>query len=152
MFFLAFAEGGSIQLLPDGTMIFHMLLILVMIAILNRTFFKPINQIISSREKKEAGGQTEADGILKDAASKQAEYTEAVKEARGESYEMIENIRNEAVKEKQRKIEHAKSEVATNLATRNDALDTQIESTKNEIASEAKQLAERISTNLLPKN
>ena len=64
MFLLAFAE--SIQLFPDGTIFIHIALILLMIWILNRTFFKPINKVIASREKHKAGPGGEADSIMKE--------------------------------------------------------------------------------------
>src|SRR4030095_12893228 len=47
--------GTSIQLVPDGTILFHIALILIMIAILNRTLFQPINRILAEREKKGSG-------------------------------------------------------------------------------------------------
>jgi len=65
MFFLAFAE--SIQLFPDGTIFLHIALILAMIWLLNRTFFRPINRVIESREKQKGGHGSEADNILHEA-------------------------------------------------------------------------------------
>jgi F0F1-type ATP synthase membrane subunit b/b' len=52
MFFLAFAD---IQLVPDGTILIHIALILLMIWLLNRTFFRPINRVIAAREKNKGG-------------------------------------------------------------------------------------------------
>ena len=51
----------SIQLVPDGTILFHIALILVMIAVLNRTLFQPINRILAEREKKGSGALAEAE-------------------------------------------------------------------------------------------
>jgi len=42
---LGFAEN-SIQLVPDGTLLLHILIILVMVYVLNATLFKPINRIL----------------------------------------------------------------------------------------------------------
>ena len=61
MILLAFAE--SIQLFPDGTLFIHIALILLMIWVLNRTFFRPINRIIQSREKHSGGHASEADPV-----------------------------------------------------------------------------------------
>ena len=47
--FLAFAEG-SIQLVPDGTILLHIVFVLIMVAILNRVLFRPVAQVISERE------------------------------------------------------------------------------------------------------
>jgi len=44
-FVLGFAEN-SIQLVPDGTLILHVIIILVMIYVLNTTLYQPINRIL----------------------------------------------------------------------------------------------------------
>jgi F0F1-type ATP synthase membrane subunit b/b' len=89
MVLLAFAE--SIQLFPDGTLFIHIALILLMIWVLNRTFFRPINRIIEAREKQKGGHGSEADAILSDVGEKQAKYNQGLLAARGEGYELIEN-------------------------------------------------------------
>ena len=65
VFPLGFAEN-SIQLVPDGTLILHVLIILVMVYVLNATLYKPINRILEAREKQTKGRLTEAQEILKD--------------------------------------------------------------------------------------
>jgi F0F1-type ATP synthase membrane subunit b/b' len=84
MVLLAFAE--SIQLFPDGTLFIHIALILIMIWILNRTFFRPINRVIESREKHKGGHGSEAEAILGDVAEKQARYNRELLAARSEGY------------------------------------------------------------------
>ena len=42
--------GNPIQLVPDGTLLVHVLLILLMVGILNRTLFQPINRILERRD------------------------------------------------------------------------------------------------------
>ena len=72
MHLLAFA--GSIQLFPDGTIFIHIALVLIMIWVLNRTFFRPIRSVIASREKFHGGRNTEAESILNEAAEKESKY------------------------------------------------------------------------------
>jgi F0F1-type ATP synthase membrane subunit b/b' len=48
MTFVAFAEN-SIQLVPDGTLFLHIIIILLMVFVLNATLFKPINRILEER-------------------------------------------------------------------------------------------------------
>ena len=64
---LGFAEN-SIQLVPDGTLFLHVLIILVMVYVLNATLFKPINRILEAREKRTRGRLTEAEEILSNVA------------------------------------------------------------------------------------
>jgi len=147
MFLLAFAE--SIQLVPDGTLFLHIGLILLMIWVLNRTFFRPVNRIIESREKHAGGRGGEAETILGQVSEKQAAYNHAILEARSEGYELIEKQRAEAVAARQKMIGDAKSESAQALAGEKQSLFGQAEEARAVIAREADEMAEKISANIL---
>jgi len=147
MYLLAFAE--SIQLFPDGTLFLHIGLILLMIWVLNRTFFRPVNRIIESREKHAGGRGGEAETILGQVSEKQAAYNHAILEARSEGYELIEKQRAEAVAARQKIIGDAKSESAQALAGEKQSLMGQAEEAKVIIAREADEMAEKISANIL---
>ncbi len=54
MSFLAFSDS-AIQLVPDGTLLFHLALIVVMVVLLNVTLLKPINRILEERERRTKG-------------------------------------------------------------------------------------------------
>ncbi len=146
MFFLAFAE---VQLLPDFSMILHMIIILVMIWVLNRTFFRPINRIIDAREKNKGGQFSEAEGILRETSEKEVKYNASLLEARNESYELIEQGRSEAVNLKQSKIAEVKDEVALKLESELTELEQQTARAREEISQEAERMAEQISSNIL---
>jgi F0F1-type ATP synthase membrane subunit b/b' len=146
MVFLAFAE---VQLLPDFSMIVHIIMILGMIWVLNRTFFSPINRIISVREKSKGGYSSEAEGILKETSEKESKYTAALLEARNEGYQLIEKERDQAVALKQSKITGVKEEVAVKLETELNELEQKTAEAKNEISEEAEKMAEKISSNIL---
>jgi F-type H+-transporting ATPase subunit b len=148
MGFLAFAEGG-IQLLPDGTLLIHIVMILAMIAILNRTFFRPINKIIESRVKHKGGRFTEAEKILNEAAEKQAHFESALLGARSDGYELVERERGAAVAEKEREVSNAKAEVAQMSEAEHLEIAKQTEAARSAIAVDAKKMAEKISSNIL---
>jgi F0F1-type ATP synthase membrane subunit b/b' len=147
MFLLAFAE--QIQLFPDGTLFIHIGLILLMIWILNRTFFRPINRVIDSREKQKGGHGSEAESILSDVNEKQAKYNEELLAARSEGYELIEKERSTAVASRQAKIATAKAETADALAARKQEVERQATEARTIIAKEAEVMAEKISSNIL---
>jgi F-type H+-transporting ATPase subunit b len=148
MVVFAFAEGG-VQLIPDGTLFIHIAIILLMIWLLNRTFFRPINKVLQSREKNSGGRNTEAQEILNRVQEKNTTYNSAIREARNEGYELVEKQRSKAVAKRQKKIETVKEEVATLLTTEKQAIAEQTETARREINTEAQKLAEKISTNLL---
>jgi F-type H+-transporting ATPase subunit b len=147
MFLLVFAE--SIQLFPDGTLFIHIALILIMIWILNRTFFKPINRVIQSRENQKGGRGGEAESIRGDVEERHARYNRELLEARSQGYEMIERERSTAVEQRQSKIAAAKSETAETLASRKNQVEQQVSEARAILASEAEAMAEKISANIL---
>lgn len=147
MVLLAFAE--SIQLFPDGTLFIHIALILLMIWVLNRTFFRPINRVIESREKNKGGHSSEADAILKDVTEKQAKYNRESLAARTEGYELIEKERSAAISARQAKIATAKSETTASLASDKQQIREQAAEAKAVLGKEAEAMAEKISVSIL---
>ena len=147
MVFLAFAQ--SVQLVPDGTLFIHIALILLMIWILNRTFFRPINRIIESRERNKGGRFTEAESILNEVSEKQAKYNQAMIEARSRGYQTIESERAAALADRESKISQIKEEVAKRFEQEKGQLQTQTVEARTAIAAEADRLAEKISANIL---
>ena len=146
MFLLMFQE---VRLVPDGTLFIHIALILLMIWVLNRTFFRPINRVLESRERSKGGRSSEAQEILKQIGEKQSHYNSAMLKARSEVYEMIEQQRSEAVAVRQEKIGVVKAEVAQKVAQETEELNRQTVQAKADIAQQAEQMAEKISSNIL---
>jgi F0F1-type ATP synthase membrane subunit b/b' len=149
MVVLAFAESSAIQLVPDGTILIHIALILIMIWVLNRTFFRPINRVIEAREKNKGGRFGAAEEILHQVAEKNARFEGVMREARSEGYNKIESERSAALIEKQAKVEAAKAEAEQKLAVEKDSIVRQTEEARRQIAAEARVLAEKISSNIL---
>lgn len=147
MFLLAFAE--SIQLFPDGTLFVHIALILLMIWVLNRTFFRPINRILDTRERQKGGAGSEADRILADVAEKEAKLNQAMLGARSEGYALIEKEREAAVEARSRRLADAKTETSQRLADEKRALQEQAATARTEIEAEAEVLADRIAATVL---
>lgn len=143
---LAFQE---VRLIPDGTLIIHIALILLMIWILNRTFFRPINRIIEARDRNKGGRSSEAQEILKNIGEKQARYDAAMLEARSGGYELIERERAEAIASRQDQVGAVKQEVAELVERESRELETQRSAAHATIAAEAGKMAERISSSIL---
>lgn len=148
MFLLALAEQ-SIQLFPDGTLFVHIALILVMIWVLNRTFFRPINRVLETRERQTGGAGTEVERILADVSEKEAKLNEAMLNARTEGYSLIEKERTEAVDARSRRLAEARSDTARRLADEKRALEEQAAAARTVIETEADVLADRITATVL---
>ena len=149
MVFSAILAFQKVELVPNGTMLIHIALILLMIWILNRTFFRPINRIIQSREKNKGGHSSEAVEILKSVEAKQTRYDAAMLEARSKGYELIEKERAGALARKQTEVASVKEEVAQTTAQEKQELQRQTAAAKTALAQEAEKIAEKISSNIL---
>ncbi len=135
--------------MPDGTLFIHIALILLMIWILNRTLFRPVNRIIEARERNKGGHSGEAQEIMKSVGEKQLRIEAAMLEARSEGYKLIERERAAAIAERQEKIGAVKTEVVELVERENQELDRQTKEAQTTIAAQAGQMAERISSSIL---
>lgn len=143
---LAFA---GIQLIPDGSIFIHIVLILLMIWILNRTFFRPINKVLASRAKNTGGRSSEAQEILNQVNEKNRLFDEEIRQTRTQSYELIENTRNQALAQRQQEINEVKEELATLVSNEKETIAKQKEEARQAISVEAQKMAEQIASNIL---
>ena len=146
MFFLL---AAPVQLIPDGSLFIHIAIILIMIWILNRTFFRPVNRIIESREKNKGGKLGEAESILREVGEKQTVYNESLRDARSEGYELVEGERSTAVAAREILVNQVKEETAQKLAAEREQITRQTIEARTIIAAESEKLADKISANIL---
>ncbi|MDX6557115.1 MAG: synthase, partial [Blastocatellia bacterium] len=123
---LGFAEN-SIQLVPDGTLFLHVLIILVMVYVLNRTLFRPINRILEAREKRTRGRLTEAEEIMANVGEKLTEYERALRAARTEAYALSEHERAAAMQDRQKELDAMRAQLAASTAAEKKAIQAQAE-------------------------
>jgi F-type H+-transporting ATPase subunit b len=145
---LGFAEN-SIQLVPDGTLILHVIIILVMVYVLNATLYKPINKILESREKRTRGRLSEAQEIMKGVKEKLAEYEGSLRHARAEAYTLAESQRAEAMMERQRRVNEMRNELAQSIATEKEAIQQQATQARASLEVESRLIAREISSRVL---
>src|SRR5215831_14936051 len=147
-FALGFAEN-SIQLVPDGTLILHVIIILVMVYVLNATLYKPINQILASREKRTRGRRTEAQEIQKNVSDKLAEYEQSLRQARTEAYALTEAQRAEAMKDRQAKLNEMREQLADSIASEKATIQQQAAAARSSLEVEARGIAREIGGRVL---
>ena len=140
---------SSIQLVPDGTLLLHLLMIGLMVALLNRTLLKPINKILSDREELITGKVSEANKIKQEAEEKMQQYEAALRNARSEAYSLLEKERSAAVQEKELKVRLAKEEVTKATNATLEQLYQQENNVKSELETEAAGISDLISSQIL---
>lgn len=147
MHLLAFAE--SIQLFPDGTLFVHVALILLMIYILNRTLYRPINRILEARDKNKGGYFGEAEAILTKVQEKESHYSKELLDARNAGYELVESEHKTTVAAREEKLAAAKNEVAERLNSGRSEIEQQVAAARATLSTEAEKLADTIASGIL---
>ncbi len=147
-FVLGFAEN-SIQLVPDGTLILHVIIILVMVFVLNATLYKPINRILEAREKRTRGRMSEAQEIMTDVSQKLANYERQLRQARSEAYALSEQERTAAMQERQQKLNEMRQQLAESTAKEKQAIAEQAENARASLTDESRRIATEISSRVL---
>jgi F-type H+-transporting ATPase subunit b len=145
---LGFAEN-SIQLVPDGTLILHVIIILVMVWILNATLYKPINRILEAREKRTRGRMSDAQEILSDVSAKVSNYERQLRQARAEGYALTEQERTLAMQERQHKLNEMRQELSESIAQEKQTIEKQAEEARATLESESHRIAREIGERVL---
>ena len=144
-----FLAETSIQLVPDGTLLLHLLIVGVMLAVLNRTLLKPINQILSEREKQISGRLKEAEALSAETDEKLKNYNAALREARAEGYRLLEKERAAAIKEKDEKVRQQREQMSKTVAAQLEMTRQQEQKVREELESEAAVVGDLISSRIL---
>jgi F-type H+-transporting ATPase subunit b len=144
---LAFAE--SIQLVPDGTLIIHIAIIITMVFVLNRLLFKPVGRILSERESRTRGRAGEARETIQRVKESLSRYENSLRQARAEGYSLLEQQQSAVYGERQRKIAALRQEVEGQVEQQKGEIRTQAEQARGTLQSEAARVAANISSQLL---
>ncbi len=147
-FFLAFAES-SIQLVPDGTLLVHVLLILIMVAILNATLFKPINKILADRDATTRGRLSEAEQTIANVKLKLQQHEAQLREARAHGYSMMEQERLKSLRERELQLRELRAEISSLLVGEKQEIAQESQRVRQDLEREARMLGAEIATQIL---
>ena len=140
---------ASIQLVPDGTLLLHLILVVVMVVVLNRTLLKPINHILSEREKQITGRLREAEAMAAESQEKLKKYNDTLREARAAGYRLLEKERAEGLKDKEQKLRQSRDQLSKEVATQVDQIRQQEQAVKRELEGQAATIGSLISSQIL---
>jgi F0F1-type ATP synthase membrane subunit b/b' len=144
-----FLAETSIQLVPDGTLLLHVLMVAVMVFVLNRTLLKPINETLAERERQISGRLKEAEALAAETDEKLRKYNATLRAARAEGYRLLEKERAAALKEKDEKVRLYREEVSKNVAAQIDQTRRQEQQVRAELESQAAVVSDLISSQIL---
>jgi len=146
---LAFSEGGSNIISPDGSLVFILILFMLFIFVLNRLLFRPIGHVLDEREAITQGASKEARAALQRYKSKLAEYEESIRRARVEGYQLVEQKRSLALQARQKLIDAAKQQASRQIEQAKAEIGRQAADTRRELGTEARNIAVQVSSAVL---
>jgi F0F1-type ATP synthase membrane subunit b/b' len=144
----ALAEN-SIQLVPDGTLLFHLALIVTMVALLNVTLLKPINRILAERDRRTKGRLNQANKTFQLVQEKWATYEAQLREARAAGYAAMERERTALSKERERKLGEVKGEIGAWVSQEKERIKGEAGKVRNTLGITAQERAREISEQIL---
>lgn len=145
--FLLILEGSVLSI--DGSFLFIFISILLLIFILNRTLFAPINKVLDEREHLGAGRLLEAKHLLAQYDERLKRYEEEIRSARAAAYQTLEAQRKEALAARQQVLEQVKQESFAQIAAAKTEIARQTDTARQSLESEARAMAATISTQIL---
>ena len=144
-----FLAEASIQLVPDGTLLLHLVMIFLMVFVLNRTLLKPINRVLAEREKQIGGRLSEAQMLSAEAEEKTRKYQSALRDARTDGYRLLEKERAAALKQRDEKVRQHREELSRTVAQEVDSIRKQQETVRAELEAQADSMGVLISSQIL---
>jgi F-type H+-transporting ATPase subunit b len=142
------ALAGNV-LAIDGSFLFIFISIFILIFVLNRTLFKPINQVLDERERLSAGRLAEAKRMLVQYEERVNRYEEQLRAARAEAYQQQEARRRAELSARQDLIAEVKTEAARQVAGARDEISKQADNARKSLEKEARSMAATISSQIL---
>jgi len=139
----------SIQLVPDATLLLHLVLVVVMVVVLNRTLLKPVNHILSEREKQITGRLREAEAMAAESQEKLKKYNDTLREARASGYKLLEKERAESLKQKEQQLKQYRDELSREVSTQVHQIRKQEQVVKGELEGQAATIGSLISSQIL---
>lgn len=145
----ALAEGSGQIINPDGSLVLIAILFLIFVFLLNRVLFKPIGRVLDEREVLTDGAKAEARAAARQYQNRLNQYESGIRQARAESYRYLEQQRATALQERGRMIDEAKARAGDELVRAKAEVNRQAAGARSALESEARQIAGRISQNVL---
>ncbi|MBE7415507.1 MAG: ATP synthase F0 subunit B [Deltaproteobacteria bacterium] len=136
----------------DQTLLFQIIGFFVLLIILNRLLYRPVQRILKERDERVAGSLKKAAGTEKEVADGLLGYEKRLKEAAIKGHEERGRLRQEGVDREKAIIEAARAEAAAELAKIRTELDSSRQGALAGLKTEARGLAREIAGKVLDRS
>ena len=141
--------ANSIQLVPDASLVLHVVMVLAMVGVLKLTLYGPINRVLEEREKFDKRAVDGVAEVLTRVKEKESQYRSALREARTNGYRLLERERGRALGERDERVDAAKAETAAWVAAQMQQIDGELSEARMTLQAESKNSALRICSRIL---
>jgi F-type H+-transporting ATPase subunit b len=148
IFGLVIAES-SIQLVPDGSIFVHIILILIMVVVLNRTLFKPVNALLAERERIGLSSVSEARKIQETIERELSVYESSLRSARAEGYRLAEEQRVQELHARRERLDLASSDLGRLIEAEKQAIQENAIKIQQGLEEKSAEVASAISNQIL---
>lgn len=143
------ASAESIQLVPDGTLVIHIAIIITMVFILNKLLYSPVNRALDEREGRTRGRSKEAHEIIRRVEDNLIRYEDSLRKARAEGYRLLEQQQVKALDERQQKIASVRKDVEELIGQEQGRIQAEADEARVTLEDEARRVAATISSQIL---
>lgn len=133
----------------DSSVIAIFIIIWILVLVLSKKFFKPVQRIMAEREAKIQKNRESSEKSLADYEKSMSEIEKKLREAKAISDAKKEELEKEALREKKRFLEEINAECRTQIEKARTRLIQQTNELKKELESEVEVLSERIEKKLV---
>jgi F-type H+-transporting ATPase subunit b len=143
------AEGGNNFLVPNGTFFFVLAIFLVVFGVIGTFVVPPILQVFRERDAMVAKTQADNKKSAEQFAAAQADYEEAMKEARVQASSYRDNARAEGRKVVEDLRTRAEQEVASTLQVANEELKRERDAVELDLRTNVGSMAATLASRIL---
>ena len=133
----------------DASIIPAIVIFLLLIFVLNRLLFRPLQRIQAERERRTSGLMSETQAKMDHQLGLLDKYQATIKNARMEAYRQQEQVRSEAMQKRAEVLAQAKAAGEQMIRDSRASILSQVESAKQQLDFEAQELARGIASTLL---
>ena len=136
----------------DASIIPAIVIFLLLIFVLNRLLFRPLQRIQAERERRTSGLMSETQAKMDHQLGLLDKYQATIKNARMEAYRQQEQVRSEAMQKRAEVLAKAKAAGEQMIRDSRASILSQVESAKQQLDREAQELARGIASAILGRN
>jgi F-type H+-transporting ATPase subunit b len=137
------------EVFPNWTSIPIVFFLIILTYILNRTFFRPIQETLNERDNRIQGARREAEEIRKSSQERISDFDRRMREARREADLLMARAKSEALAEKSKLITRRRAEAEKMLAEAQRDLREKVEIARRQLQQQAAHFAYEIASHIL---